>query len=56
MKLKVPRHRPFVLLIGKACGWKSVLDIGGIIEAGETEVFAGKHFPLPLCSTILYMD
>jgi hypothetical protein len=31
---KFPRLRPFVLLVGKACGWKSVWDIGGIIVPG----------------------
>jgi len=31
---KFPRLRPRVLLVGKACGWKSVWDIGGIIVAG----------------------
>jgi hypothetical protein len=46
---KVPRLRPFVLLVRATCNWRWVWRNGRMILTGKTEVLGGKPVSVPLC-------
>jgi hypothetical protein len=47
---KVPRFRPFILLVRAICRWRCAWSIGGKIMTGENNLLGGKRVLVPLCS------